>query len=134
MGKGDKRAAAGLRWPRAVSHLAIVAVFVLTALGYLPFGERVADAVRARGMRSIDHEAASAAVRPLAGVSSATWLDEANLAVTVAGDANRTLATVDRVCNALAPLGDTRAVTVHLRDATTRVAAQPAPLSRNCGL
>ncbi len=38
MGRGHKRAAGGLRWPRALAHVAIVVVFVLAALGYAPFG------------------------------------------------------------------------------------------------
>jgi len=134
MGRGDERIGLGLRWPRAVAHVGIVAVFVLAALEYGPFRGSAADAVRIRETDVIDHEAANAAVRPLSGVRSAMWLDEANLAVTVVDDASRTLATVDRVCNALAPLGDTRAVVVHLRGATSLVPAQPTLLSRSCRL
>jgi len=183
MGRGDKRTASGLRWPRAVSHLAIVVVFVVAALGYAPFHERAADAAHpqqagqplnpivtaahiaaarvdvatgdAAGaqkhieaishdlMRSarvpdvflpIDHEAARAAVRPLSGVRSAIWLDPANLAVMVDGESNRTMATIDRVCSALAPLGDTLAVVVHVQNAAAKNADAATTLSRNCQL
>jgi hypothetical protein len=37
----------GLRWPRLLAHLAIVIVFVLTALGYMPFHERAAGVATA---------------------------------------------------------------------------------------
>jgi len=180
MGSGEEQA--GARALRTIAHLAIVVVFVLTALGYAPFRERKAEAARpqagqplnpvvtathiaaarvdamagdARGaqahveaiahdvMRSarvpdvgrpIDHEAARAAVRLLSGVRSAIWLDPANLAVMVDGASNRTMATVDRVCDAIAPLGDTLAVVVHVQDAAATTADAAATLSRNCQL
>lgn len=54
MGRTEESAAGGLRWPRAIAHLAIVVVFVLSALGYAPLREHaagvatvVADAKRA---------------------------------------------------------------------------------------
>ena len=183
MGRGNKRAWAGLRWPRALGHLAIVAVFVLAALGYAPFGEQAAtvfpeqpagqplnpivtaahvaaarvdamsgdgrgakahveaiahDAMRSARVpdvtRPIDREAARAAVRPLPGVRSAIWLDAANLAVMVDGAPNRTMATVDRICEAIAPLGDTLALVVHVQDATAKTADGATTLSRNCQL
>lgn len=183
MGRGNKRASAGLQWPRALGHLAIVAVFVLAALGYAPFGEQAAKVLPAqqagqplnpivtaahvaaarvdvatgdtRGakahvdaiaydvmrsarvpdtMRPIDHEAARAAVRPLPGVRSAIWLDTTNLAVMVDGAPNRTMATVDRICEAIAPLGDTLALVVHVQDATAKTADGATTLSRNCQL
>ena len=180
MGSGEEQT--GARALRTIAHLAIVVVFVLTALGYAPFRERKAEAARpqagqplnpvvtathiaaarvdamagdARGaqahveaiahdvMRSarvpdagrlIDHEAARAAVRLLSGVRSAIWLDPANLAVMVDRASNRTMATVDRVCDAIAPLGDTLAVVVHVQDAAATTADAAATLSRNCQL
>lgn len=183
MGRGNKRGAAGLRWQRAVAHLAIVVVFVLAALGYAPFHDRSAEilpqqnagqalnpivtaahvaAARVDAMtgdaegakahvdaiahdlarsarlpdttRPIDHEAARAAVRPLPGVRSAIWLDPANLAVMVDGAPNRTMATIDRICDAIAPLGDTLALVVHVQDATAKTADGATTLSRNCQL
>ena len=84
--------------------------------------------------RPIDHEAARAAVRPLTGVRSAIWLDNANLAIMVDGSRYRTMAMIDTVCSALDPLGDTLAVVVHLQDATATSADGAATLSRNCQL
>jgi hypothetical protein len=84
--------------------------------------------------RPIDHEAARAAVRPLPGVRSAIWLDAANLAVMVDGASNRTMATVDRICQSIAPLGDTLALVVHVQDATATTADAATTLSRNCQL
>ena len=183
MGKGGQSAGAGSSWLRAIAHLAIIVVFVLSALGYAPLRERAAEAARAQQagqllnpvvtaahiaaarvdamagdadgakahvdaiahdlMRSarvpdeahpVDHEAARAAVRPLPGVRSAVWLDRANLAVMVDGAPNRTMATIDRVCEAIAPLGDTLALVVHVQDATARTVDAATTLSRNCQL
>ena len=127
MGRGEQRAAGG-HWPRVFAHLAIVIVFVLSALGYAP----LRDPPRPEGV-AIDHEAARAAVRPLPGVKSATWHDQANLAVRV-DDANLGLATIDRVCDALSPLGDTLAVVVNVQDMTAQHADSATTLSRNCQL
>lgn len=84
--------------------------------------------------RPIDHEAARAAVRPLAGVRSAIWLDRANFAVMVGGARYRTRAMIDTICGALDPLGDTLAVVVHVQDATATNADGATTLSRNCQL
>jgi len=84
--------------------------------------------------RPIDHEAARAAVRPLAGVRSAIWLDNANLAIMVDGARYRTMAMIDTVCGALDPLGDTLAVVIHVQDATATNADGAMTLSRNCQL
>ncbi len=84
--------------------------------------------------RPIDHEAARAAVRPLAGVRSAIWLDNANLAIMVDGSRYRTSAMIDAACDALDPLGDTLAVVVHVQDATATNADGATTLSRNCQL
>ncbi len=66
--------------------------------------------------RRIDHEAARAAVRPLQGVQSAVWIDNANLLVLVGGGQYRSVATIDNVCLALEPLGDTLSVVVNVQD------------------
>jgi hypothetical protein len=84
--------------------------------------------------RPINREAARAAVRPLPGVRSAVWLDNANLAIMVDGARYRTMAMIDTVCSALNPLGDTLAVVVHVQDATATNANGAATLSRNCQL
>ena len=56
--------------------------------------------------RPINHEAARTAVRPLQGVQSSVWIDRSNLLVMVGGGQYRSMATIDRVCLALEPLGD----------------------------
>lgn len=183
MGREDEAAVLGTRWQRAVAHLAIIVVFVLSALGYAPLRDRAAEAAhpqqagqpldpyvtagrvaRARAdllvgdtraakaqvdaiahdmlrsarvpdvARPIDHERARAAVRPLSGVRSAIWLDQADLAVMVDGAEYRNMAMLDRVCRALEPLGDTLAVVVHVQDATAKTADSATTLSRNCQL
>lgn len=84
--------------------------------------------------RPIDRESARAAARGVDGVRSAVWLDRTHLAVMVDGAIHRSETTIDRVCVALEPLGDTLAVVVHVQDVTARSADGAATLSRNCQL
>ena len=84
--------------------------------------------------RPIDHEAARAAVRPLPGIRSSVWIDQSNLIVMVDGAQLRSMQTIDRVCDALAPLGDTLAVVVNVQDVTATSSQGADTLSRNCQL
>ena len=84
--------------------------------------------------RPIDHEAARAAVRPLQGVQSAVWIDRSNLLVMVGGGQYRSMDTIDRVCLALEPLGDTLGVVVNVQDVTATTSEGADTLSRNCQL
>lgn len=84
--------------------------------------------------RRIDHEVARAAVRPLPGVQSAVWIDNANLLVLVGGGQYRSMATIDNVCLALEPLGDTLGVVVNLKDVMATTSEGADTLSRNCQL
>jgi hypothetical protein len=84
--------------------------------------------------RPIDHEAARAAVRPLAGVRSSVWMDRSNLIVMVDGAQYRSAAMINRVCNALAPLGDTLAVVVNIQNVNAKTSQEADTLSRNCQL
>ena len=84
--------------------------------------------------RRIDHEAARAAVRPLQGVQSAVWIDGANLLVMVGGGQYRSMATIDNVCLALEPLGDTLSVVVNVQDMMATTSEGADTLSRNCQL
>ena len=84
--------------------------------------------------RPIDHEAARAAVRPLQGVSSSVWIDRSNLLVMVGGGQYRSMDTIDRVCLALEPLGDTLSVVVNVQDVTATTSEGADTLSRNCQL
>lgn len=84
--------------------------------------------------RPIDHEAARAAVRPLTGVRSSAWMDHSNLIVMVDGAQYRNMETIDRVCDALTPLGDTLAVVVNLQNVAATNSHEADTLSRNCQL
>ncbi|PZQ12878.1 MAG: hypothetical protein DI564_12600 [Rhodanobacter denitrificans] len=106
----------------AAQHIDAIATDVMRSA-------RVPDA-----RRPIDRESARAAARGVEGVRSAVWLDRTHLAVMVDGAAHRNEKTIDRVCLALEPLGDTLAVVVHVQDVTARNADGAATLSRNCQL
>jgi len=84
--------------------------------------------------RRIDHEAARAAVRPLAGVQSTVWIDNANLLVMVGGSQYRSMAMIDNACLALEPLGDTLSVVVNVQDVMATTSEGADTLSRNCQL
>lgn len=84
--------------------------------------------------RPIDHEAARAAVRPLHGVQSVVWIDRSNLLVMVGGGQYRSMETIDRICVALGPLGDTLGVVVNLQDVMATTSEGADTLSRNCQL
>jgi hypothetical protein len=84
--------------------------------------------------RRVDRESARIAVRDVPGVRSAVWIDHENLFVMVSGNAQRSHATIDAVCSALAPLGDTLGVVVHVQSAAARNADELPILDRNCQL
>ncbi len=84
--------------------------------------------------RIIDPEAARVVVVPLPGVRGVVWMDRSNLIVMVDGARYRTMHMIDRVCTALAPLGDTLGVVVNLQNVNAVNAAQADTLSRNCQL
>lgn len=84
--------------------------------------------------RPIDREAARAIARATPGVRSANWIDRHNLLVRVDGAGQRTQDTIDALCLALEPLGDTLAVVVHLQNAAPADRDEMDTLSRNCQL
>lgn len=84
--------------------------------------------------RPINHEAARAAVRPLPGVQSSVWIDASNMLVMVGGGQYRSMDTIDRLCRALEPLGDTLSVVVNVQDVTATTSEGADTLSRNCQL
>ena len=84
--------------------------------------------------RPINHEAARTAVRPLQGVQSSVWIDRSNLLVMVGGSQYRSMTTIDHICLALEPLGDTLDVVVNLQDVTATTSEGADTLSRNCQL
>lgn len=125
-----------------------VAKHVAAARAAALMGDQKAVRQNARGMtkdilhdthipdasRPIGREEARAAVRPLPGVRSVVWIDQANLLVMVGGAEYRSMATVDRVCDALAPLGDTMGVVVNVQDVTATTSEGADAVSRNCRL
>jgi hypothetical protein len=60
-------------------------------------------------------------VRPLQGVQSSVWIDRSSLLVMIGGSQYRNMATIDRICLALGPLGDTLGVVVNLDPEVRRV-------------
>ena len=64
---------------------------------------RIADASRPN-----DHEAARAAVRPLAGVRTSLWLDRENFIVMVGDQKHRSMAMIDQICAARRHAGGRR--------------------------
>ena len=84
--------------------------------------------------RRIDRERAREAARTVANVRSAVWLDASNLLVMVGSHDARSEATIDAVCLALEPLGDTLAVVVNVQNAAARNGDEAETLSRNCQL
>lgn len=90
---------------------------------------RLADPARA-----VDREKARAAAKTVEGVRSAVWLDRENLFVTVNSASARSYRTIDRICVALEPLGDTLGVVVNLQNSSARNSDELETLSRNCQL
>lgn len=86
------------------------------------------------GTRPINPEAARNAARSVPGVRSVAWIDRQNLLAMVEGADARTYETIDRICVALEPLGDTLAVVVNLQNAVARDGDELEVLSRNCQL
>lgn len=82
----------------------------------------------------IDHEAARTVVASLKGVRSNVWVDHDNLLVLVGGSAYRNMATIDRICAALEPLGDTMGAVITVQDMTATTSEGADSLSRNCKL
>lgn len=84
--------------------------------------------------RPIAPEAARSIARAMPGVRSANWMDRHNLLVRVDGAQLRSHQTIDTLCLALEPLGDTLAVVVHVQDAAPANHDGMDTLSRNCQL
>lgn len=84
--------------------------------------------------RQIPHEAARARVGQVAGVRSVAWIDHDNLLVLVGGPQYRDMAMLDRICDTLAPLGDTLGVVVNVQDVTATNSHAADAVSRDCQL
>lgn len=90
---------------------------------------RLADPARA-----VDREKARSAAKTIEGVRSAVWIDRENLFVTVLSAEARSYQTIDQICLALEPLGDTLGVVVNLQNSSARNGDELETLSRNCQL
>lgn len=84
--------------------------------------------------RRVDREAARAAARSIDGVRSVVWIDHENLLAIVEANELRSQATIDSICMALEPLGDTLGVVVNLQSGAARTGDELEVLSRNCQL
>ena len=84
--------------------------------------------------RPIDPETARAVVRGVPGVRSVAWVDRSRLLAIVDSNDARSYATIDAICLALEPLGDTLGVVVHLQSAAARNGEELELLGRNCQL
>jgi hypothetical protein len=84
--------------------------------------------------RPIDRELARVAAKGIPGVRSAVWVDHENLLGIVASNEARSYATIDAICIALEPFGDTLGVVVNLQSGAARTGDDLEILSRNCQL
>ena len=84
--------------------------------------------------RAVDREGARQAARQVEGVRSVAWIDRENLFVIVDSNASRTYDTIDSICLALEPLGDTLGVVVSLQSGAAKNGDELAVLTRNCQL
>jgi hypothetical protein len=84
--------------------------------------------------RSVDREAARVAARQVPGVRSVVWIDRENLLAIVSRNEARSYATIDAICVALEPLGDTLGVVVNLQSGVATNGDELEIVSRNCQL
>ena len=86
----------------------------------------------ADGTRAVDREGARQAARQIEGVRSVAWIDRENLFIIVDSNQARTYDTIDRICLALQPLGDTLGVVVSLQSGAATNGDELEVLTRNC--
>lgn len=84
--------------------------------------------------RAVDRESARQAARTVEGVRSVAWVDKENLFVIVDSNQARSYETIDLICLALEPLGDTLGVVVNLQSGVALTGDELELLSRNCQL
>ncbi|HEU4662918.1 MAG TPA: hypothetical protein VFS55_02680, partial [Dokdonella sp.] len=138
----DRHRAPRRRWSATRWIVGAVLGAVVATVALVPFVPALAERVAAilhwaripDPMRRVDHDRARATAMELRGVRSAFWLDGDDFMVMVAGQRWRTMATIDAVCRALEPLGDTLGVVVNVQDATATRVQDTRTLSRNCRL
>jgi hypothetical protein len=84
--------------------------------------------------RAVNREQAREVARRIDGVRSVAWVDAANLYVIVERNEQKTEQTIDRICLALEPLGDTLGVVINLQSGEATTGAELQLLVRNCQL
>jgi hypothetical protein len=84
--------------------------------------------------RPMDREMARVAAKAIPGVRSVVWIDRENVFAIVASNEARSYATIDAICIALEPFGDTLGVVVNLQSGAARTGDDLQILSRNCQL
>jgi hypothetical protein len=84
--------------------------------------------------RPVDREMARVAAKGITGVRSAVWIDRENVFAIVVSNEARSYATIDAICIALEPFGDTLGVVVNLQSGAARTGDDLEILSRNCQL
>jgi hypothetical protein len=84
--------------------------------------------------RAVDRESARRAAKAVPGVRSAVWIDRENLLVIVDRNDARSYDTIDAICVALDPLGDTLGVVVNLQSGAATNGDELEIVSRNCQL
>ncbi len=84
--------------------------------------------------RPVDREMARLAARGIPGVRSVVWIDRENVFAIVTSNEARSYATIDAICIALEPFGDTLGVVVNLQSGAARTGDDLQILSRNCQL
>lgn len=84
--------------------------------------------------RAVNREQAREVARQVDGVRSVAWVDAANLYVIVERNEQKTERTIDRICVALEPLGDTLGVVINLQSGEATTGAELQLLVRNCQL
>lgn len=84
--------------------------------------------------RRIDRESARQVASQVAGVRSVVWIDRENLLAIVEHNEQRSYSTIDGICLALEPLGDTLGVVVNLQSGAAKNGDELEILSRNCQL
>jgi hypothetical protein len=83
---------------------------------------------------AVDRESARSLAKQVDGVRSVVWIDRENLLAMVSSNQARSYETIDAICVALEPLGDTLGVVVNLQSAAATNGDELEVLSRNCQL
>jgi hypothetical protein len=131
----DKPALQRAGQPDALRTMAGVLEYdAAAAIGDQAAARRAFDATHRQFMRDAKIADVRYPAKQVAGVRSAVWLDRENLLLIVDRNEGRAYPTIDAVCLALQPLGDTLGVVVNLQSGAASNGDELQTLSRNCQL